>query len=166
VTLTATPGAGSTLAGWSGCDAGGTVTMDADKTCTATFNLITRTLTVAKVGLGGGSVTSSPAGIDCGATCSASFNLSAAVTLTATPDSGSVFAGWGGACAVDGTVTMDADKACTATFKAPDLVQTLVLMNTARMQSQMGITPAQATRSRSSCASWPTTRTSSVTLWT
>ena len=40
------------------------------------------------------------------------------VSLTATPDANSVFAGWSGACAGMGTctVTMDAVKAVTATF--------------------------------------------------
>ncbi len=58
------------------------------------------TLTVYKVGQGTGTVTSSPAGINCGsgAGCSAHFILNATVTLTATPASGSVFAGWSANC--------------------------------------------------------------------
>jgi hypothetical protein len=48
---------------------------------------------------GSGVVTSAPAGIDCGKTCFASYPLGASVTLTATPDPDSTFAGWfGGAC--------------------------------------------------------------------
>lgn len=65
-------------------------------------NLVTKTtdkLTVIRAGSGIGTVTSSPAGIDCGATCAIDFNNGNAVTLTATPASGSRFAGWaGGGC--------------------------------------------------------------------
>ena len=52
-------------------------------------------LTVVKNGSGSGTVTSSPAGINCGATCSASFGAGSAVTLTASPTSAaSTFTGW------------------------------------------------------------------------
>src|SRR5206468_1449708 len=50
------------------------------------------TLTVVREG--DGRVTSSPVGIDCGSTCSAVFDLNAAVTLTAAPINGSNFSGW------------------------------------------------------------------------
>ena len=56
------------------------------------------TLSVAKTGTGLGTVVSSPAGISCGATCSASYPNGATVTLTATPSAGSIFGGWSGAC--------------------------------------------------------------------
>ena len=45
-------------------------------------------------GDGSGSVTSSPAGINCPGTCSASFSTDSSMTLTAAPASGSTFAGW------------------------------------------------------------------------
>jgi hypothetical protein len=119
VSLTATPAAGSIFAGWSG-DADcsdGSVTMNADKTCTATFNLQTFGLSVTKAGTGSGTVTSSPAGINCGSTCSETFNSGTVVVLTATAAAGSVFAGWSGnADCTDGSVTMNASKSCTATF--------------------------------------------------
>jgi hypothetical protein len=123
VTLTAAPAAGSSFAGWSGggCSGTGTctTTMDADKTVTAAFNA-QHTLSVAKTGAGSGSVSSSPAGIDCGGSCSAPFDEGTAVTLTATPDAGSSFTGWsgGGGCSGTGTcvVTMNGDHPLGAGF--------------------------------------------------
>jgi len=75
-------------------------------------------LSVSKNGTGSGTVASSPAGITCGPTCSAPFNSNTVVTLNHSADSGSTFAGWGGACTGTGTclVTMDAAKAVIATF--------------------------------------------------
>jgi len=127
VTLTATAASGSTFAGWSGGGCSGTgncsVTMDANKTVTATFNItvVQYTLTVQKSGTGSGTVTSSPAGINCGSDCTEAYNSGTSVTLTATAASGSTFAGWsGGGCSGTGncTVTMDANKTVTATFNA------------------------------------------------
>ena len=64
-------------------------------TVTATFDAVPVTLTVTKNGAGSGKVTSSPVGIDYGATCSASLLRNGDVQLTATPDSGSfVRCGW------------------------------------------------------------------------
>jgi hypothetical protein len=51
-------------------------------------------LTVTKAGSGSGRVTSSPAGIDCGATCSALFPDETDVLLTPVADPGSTFVGW------------------------------------------------------------------------
>ncbi len=75
-------------------------------------------LTVTKAGTGSGTVASSPAGIACGATCSTTHTNGTSVTLTATPATGSTFTGWSGACSGTGScvVTMDANKAVTATF--------------------------------------------------
>ena len=91
VTLSQTATAGSTFAGWSGaCTGTGAcpVTMNAAKSVTATFTLdpVTYTLTVAKAGTGSGTVTSSPAGISCGADCSEPYNSGTVVTLSQTAD--------------------------------------------------------------------------------
>ena len=122
VTLTPTSDAGSVFAGWTGdgdCN-DGVVTMDADRSCTATFDTSTaptNTLTVTRSGFGTGTVTSSPGGISCGGDCSEDYAQGTVVTLTPTSDAGSVFAGWtGDADCNDGSVTMDTDRACTATF--------------------------------------------------
>lgn len=128
VHLTATPAAGSTFTGWSGGGCSGTgvctVTMSADQALTATFDTIpplTHSLTVNTAGSGSGSVTSSPAGINCGSTCSHAFTAGTQVTLTATADSGSTFEGWsGGGCSGTATctVTLNSDATVTATFTA------------------------------------------------
>jgi hypothetical protein len=78
------------------------------------------TLTASHTGLGFGTVTSSPAGInDCGGTCSASFVSGTTVTLTATPGSLSGFGGWSGCDAVSGnrcTLQMNSARSVTANF--------------------------------------------------
>ena len=75
-------------------------------------------LTVSKGGTGSGKVSSNPAGIDCGAVCSANFATGAEVVLTVLPATGSAFSGWSGACAGTGScaISMSAAKTVTATF--------------------------------------------------
>ena len=122
VTLTASAASGSTFGGWSGaCSGTGTctVTMSQARTVTATFNgqVQTYALTVSKSGTGSGTVSGSS--INCGSTCSASYTSGTVVTLTATPASGSTFAGWSGCGSTSGatcTVTMSAARSVTATF--------------------------------------------------
>ncbi|MBI4595486.1 MAG: PKD domain-containing protein, partial [Candidatus Tectomicrobia bacterium] len=77
------------------------------------------TLTVSKLGGGNGTVTSTPAGIDCGADCAAPFDLDLNVTLTALSDSKSHFGGWSGAYTDNSptiAVTLETDKTVNATF--------------------------------------------------
>lgn len=97
------------------------VVMNADKTCVAIFQY---KLTVSKSGTGSGTITSNPTGINCGTTCSANFDPNTSVTLTATPDAGSTFGGWGGDCQSCGmgsqcTISMNSDKSCYAIFNFP-----------------------------------------------
>jgi YVTN family beta-propeller protein len=83
--------------------------------------VVSSVLTVAKTGSGSGMVTSSPAGINCGTTCTAGYPAGTVVTLTATQAAGSTFSGWSGACTnAAGTcsVTMSASQSATATFTA------------------------------------------------
>src|SRR5207237_4136069 len=83
----------------------------------------TAPLTLEKSGTGTGSVTSAPAGIDCGPSCatqSHSFASGTLLTLTAVPATGSLFAGWsGGGCSGIGqcALQLDADTTVTATFR-------------------------------------------------
>ncbi|MBA3393312.1 MAG: DUF4215 domain-containing protein [Deltaproteobacteria bacterium] len=120
VTLIASPDATSTFTGWSGACSGTAncvVTMSQARAVTATFAVKTFALTVTVPG-GGGDVTSSPAGIACPGDCSQTYTANTMVTLTAAPDAGKAFAGWGGACSGTGScvVTMDAAKSVSATF--------------------------------------------------
>ncbi|WP_257459550.1 cellulase family glycosylhydrolase [Archangium lipolyticum] len=92
--------------------------LDAIRRGAGTGNPNSFMLTVTKSGAGSGTVTSSPSGIDCGSTCSASYSSGTSVTLSAAAASGSTFAGWSGACSGTGTctVSMTAARSVTATF--------------------------------------------------
>ena len=76
-------------------------------------------LTVTKSGSGEGTVTSTPAGIDCGSECEAEFDEGEEVELTASPESGSEFVEWTGACTGSGTceVTMSEAQSVGAKFE-------------------------------------------------
>jgi hypothetical protein len=69
---------------------------------------------------GNGSVTSLPAGINCGSVCTMNYASGTAVTLTATPAGGATFNSWNGACSGNGTcvVTMNSLENVTAIFSA------------------------------------------------
>ncbi|WP_277458288.1 MULTISPECIES: InlB B-repeat-containing protein [Methylococcus] len=123
VVLAATPAYGYRFAGWSGGVCSGTgpcgITLDGNRTVTANFTPIPRYGLVV-IRSGSGTVTSSPAGINCGRTCGAQFYQGTAVTLTATPAAGRRFAGWsGGGCSGTGTctVTMNRSTQVRATFR-------------------------------------------------
>ena len=95
--------------------------------------LISRaTLTVSRAGTGSGTVTSTPAGIDCGTICSAFFDAPTDVNLTPTAAPGSAFVSWAGACSGPGpcTVTVNDTRAVTATF-SPTHVLTVARSGTA-----------------------------------
>jgi len=103
VTLTATPDNGNYIDSWAGCD---NVSQD-KKTCTITMNSyrfvsvtfksnIQYTLHVSVTG--NGSVVSNPAGINCiesGGSCTELYDENVQVTLTAIPENGYIFNGWG-----------------------------------------------------------------------
>jgi hypothetical protein len=137
VTLTATASAGSKFVSWADCSAEPEpgkckVTMDEAKSVEAEFAVTTPgDLKVNKAGTGAGTVTSSPAGINCGVTCEAEFEVGKEVTLTATASAGSKFTGWTGCGTVESNkckVTMSTAKEVTATF---DLIQFTLTINKA-----------------------------------
>ena len=158
VVLTAVASGGSTFTGWSGGGCSGTstcsVTMAAATTVTATFALQSFALTVAKSGTGAGTVTSVPSGINCGATCSASYTSGSLVELTAAASVGSSFAGWSGAsCTGTGTclVTMSAAQSVTATFTLNTFVLTANVTQSAG-QGTVTASPAGTSGTITNCA--------------
>jgi hypothetical protein len=83
-------------------------------------------LTVSKTGTGSGTVTSTPAGINCGTTCSRSYSTGTPVTLTAAPNTGSTFTGWSvagcsgtGACTVPMTAQTSLPWPVPRTWSSP-----------------------------------------------
>ena len=78
------------------------------------------TVTLNSISGGSGTVTSSPVGISCSGTCTATFSAGTNVTLTATPAAGDTFADRGGDCTAprtgDCTLVMTAAKNATADF--------------------------------------------------
>src|SRR4051812_25129339 len=116
VVLTAAPRAGSTFVGWSGaCSGSGTcaVTVDQARPVSALFTHTTAS--VAAAHSGPGTVLSAPAGIVCGATCTAEFAQGMQVALSAAPDANAVFTGWSGACTGTGTCIVAAGSGAVAT---------------------------------------------------
>ena len=63
------------------------------------FVLDRHEVAVSRSGSGTGRVVSSPAGVDCGSSCSKAFDYGSKVALTAIPDAGSTFSKWTGVCA-------------------------------------------------------------------
>jgi len=113
--------------GWTDCNTPGDgceCNKGAGYICSGTSCIIPPTLyslTVNKVGSGAnfGTVKSTPVGIDCGSTCSYSFDQSTSVTLTPYADGvNSKFVSWSGACTGSGScvVSMTGPKTVTATF--------------------------------------------------
>jgi len=124
VALSATPGAGSEAVKWSGCDSLDgegrcLVAMSGAREVKATFNLPSHTLTVKKAGQGTGTVTSSPAGIECGEFCAEGFPIGSSVLLEASPGLHSEAPTWSGCDSVAAgkcKVTMSEARAVTASF--------------------------------------------------
>ena len=127
VTLTATPKPDSAFIQWTvSCASCGTnpvcsINMgESERNCGALFKPLFK-LNITKSGTGDGNISSSPAGINCGGTCSSDFVKGTTVTLISTPDMGSALIDWEGDCEPCGTdpdcdIAMDSDKNCNAVF--------------------------------------------------
>jgi hypothetical protein len=120
VLLSPNPSPGSVFSSWSGDSAcaSGSVTMNADHSCTATFTATSAAYTLTVSESGSGTVTSSDGGIICGSTCSHTYVGGTTVTLAASAASGWSFSSWSGNCS-GGTVvqvTMTSNQSCTANF--------------------------------------------------
>ena len=89
-----------------------------NQACGTTTSSSNLSLTVNKAGNGSGTVSSTPAGINCGSDCFESYAKGTSVTLTATPATGSTFGGWSGGCSGTGKCTIIANTtlSITATF--------------------------------------------------
>ena len=113
VSLTTSAPAGWALSEFGGdCSKTGTVMMDSDKYCTATF-IKGRQLTINLVGKG----TVTGKGIECPkVNCSAAYSEDSIVTLAAEADPEWFWQGFSGDCNSEGIVNIDANKTCTATF--------------------------------------------------
>ncbi len=79
-------------------------------------------LSVSSDGTGSGTITSSPSGINCGNTCSASYPAGTQVSLNANPASGSVLASWNGDCSGAGVclilISSGTPQSAVATFNS------------------------------------------------
>jgi hypothetical protein len=130
VTLTASSLPGATFTSWSGCDSSSgnicTVTINQNRTVTATFTMVLPpvTLNVVLLGTGSSMGTVTGTGINCGlggSDCSESYASGTSVTLTATPaETLYRFVSWGSGCDSPSgntcTVIMNEDKTVTAEF--------------------------------------------------
>lgn len=97
-------------------------------------------LAVIRSGTGSGTITSDPAGISCGSTCSSQFTPASTVILTASPTTGSKLSGWTGCDMVNSnqcTVSMATSRSVTASF---DLLPTYQLSVTVSGGSLSAVT--------------------------
>jgi uncharacterized repeat protein (TIGR01451 family) len=122
ITLTATPNAGWTFSDWSGDLIGianpVTITIAGNRFITATFTQIDYTLTVNT--LGSGNVTKNPN--------QPTYHYGDVITLTATPNPGWAFSGWGGDLTGSFnpiTISINTNQVVTTTFAQNDYTLTV-----------------------------------------
>ncbi len=138
VTMRASPDSGWAFSGWSGDQSGSanpvSMTMDADKVVTATFIQLPNTYTLVTGKSGSGQVIP----------LSGTYDEGTSVTMSAIPDTGWVFSGWGGdlsGTSSPATVTMNSDKVITAVFLQLPTTYSLLTNKTGNGQ----VTPSSGT---------------------
>ncbi len=101
-------------------------------------------LVVGKTGYGSGNISSTPSGIDCGSDCSEVYADGTDVTLDATPDADSTFAGWSEVCVGGNSciVTMDQAREVVARFDVADPSQPDLIVQSPGV-SDSTLTPEQ-----------------------
>ena len=101
-------------------------------------------LRVMKKGLGSGTVTSSPGGINCGTDCVENYGSGSVIILTATPEPDSVFAGWelDGTGTTTRTVTMSADRSVRAAFNLINAIPPLTTFTPRDIQDYLDLPSA------------------------
>ena len=132
VVLKALPAAHSRFAGWTGCTplaltpSQCQLTMNENRAVSAEFEPVPPlhlSVLASFAAAASGTVTSVPAGIDCGAVCGGDFDEGSEVTLTATPGPRSELASWSGCDSNPSplrcTVTMNAVRQVQALFAGP-----------------------------------------------
>ncbi len=99
---------------------------------------VTHALAVSLLGTGTGSVEGQ--GISCHSSCSAAYIAGESVTLTAVPDAGSEFTGWGGACSGTGScaVNLNSEQSVTANFASVPPVLTEPKMTGTSLPTEVG----------------------------
>ena len=145
ISFWAQPDPGSIMGTWGGACAG-----NAAAICPVTMSGLTIVLsarfdrgaliTVDLVGAGSGTVSSDPAGIDCGSECAMTVPLGTSVSLSAVPTPGSDFVSWSGPCSgATCTFTAGADLTATARFEPGSaLTRATVLSGAPGLQASAG----------------------------
>ena len=92
--------------------------MDSDKTVSASFTPLARTLEITKAGQGNGTVTVTGNPVCASFPCAITAPHGTRVSATATPDANSLFTGFSGACSGSScnNLLLDQDKSLTAAF--------------------------------------------------
>ena len=122
--LEARPNSDSTFSGWGGDCSGSicSVAMTANRQVNAVFKQkppTTETFPLTISTTGRGRIYSIPAGLDCTATCTASFAKGSSVQLNAVPDVGNNLESWSGDCSGNSLsckLAMDKQKSATVKF--------------------------------------------------
>ncbi|MCC7054722.1 MAG: hypothetical protein IT355_15730 [Gemmatimonadaceae bacterium] len=129
--------------------------MKAARVVTATFVPNVLSVMAHASSTGSGRVTSTPAGIDCMLTdntpgagsCSSSFPVGTAVTLTQEPSAGATFQAWSSGCSGD---------PCTVTLSGQRTVDVIYRRPTAPSQALLTLTASPASRGSGTIVSSPT----------